>query len=75
MPRILGFDRTWVNWTMLNMCVYECICVCVVCSIGGGRRNVLGEIEEGRKSGGGRKGLLLVLPIWSGMSFQSFCVV
>ena len=31
MPRILGFDRTWVNWTMLNMCVYMCVCknVCV----------------------------------------------
>ena len=27
MPRILGFDRTWVNWTMLNMCVYVCVCM------------------------------------------------
>ena len=38
------------------MCVYECMCVCV---LEGGGRNVWGEIEEGRKSGGGRKGLLL----------------
>ena len=47
--------------------------MCVVYSIGGGGgRNVWGEIEEGRKSGGGRKGLLLcaaylvwyVLPIF-----------
>ena len=27
MPRILCFDRTWVNWTMLNMCVYMCVCM------------------------------------------------